>query len=255
MPRAEAGSVKDLSNRMKMKGLQRLRWYCEVCKKQCRDANGFKQHTMSESHVRTMQLIGQEGLGKVVQGYSNEFQHDFLQLLRTSHGEKQVNANHFYQQYIAKKDHIHMNATKWKSLTEFVAYLGREGICRVEDNEKGLHIAWIDRSPEALRRQDAVRRKERLQEGDQRLADEMLRQQIERAEQEAEAKKQDEPTEEEKSLQRLEDGTVEKIEIKPVKMSLGGGLARPKATNVFAKKKRKREEGGEEIPTKRVDTL
>jgi len=42
MPRAEVGSTKYVANKMKSKGLQRLRWYCQACEKQCRDANGFK---------------------------------------------------------------------------------------------------------------------------------------------------------------------------------------------------------------------
>jgi len=33
---------KAIANRMKSKGLQKLRWYCQMCQKQCRDANGFK---------------------------------------------------------------------------------------------------------------------------------------------------------------------------------------------------------------------
>ncbi len=30
MPKAEVGSLKHLSNQMKAKGLQRLRWYCQA---------------------------------------------------------------------------------------------------------------------------------------------------------------------------------------------------------------------------------
>ncbi len=56
--------------------------------------------------------------------------------------------------------HTHMNSTKWSSLTEFAKYLGNEGICRVEENDKGIHIAWIDTSPEAIKRQELLRRKE-----------------------------------------------------------------------------------------------
>lgn len=52
-------------------------------------------------------------------------------------------------------------------MTEFAKHLGREGLCRVEDLDKGLHIAWIDNSPEALRRQDAIRKKERQDKGDE----------------------------------------------------------------------------------------
>jgi hypothetical protein len=33
---------KAIANRIKSKGLQKLRWYCQMCEKQCRDENGFK---------------------------------------------------------------------------------------------------------------------------------------------------------------------------------------------------------------------
>ncbi len=33
-----------IGNRIKAKGLQKLRWYCQLCQKQCRDENGFKCH-------------------------------------------------------------------------------------------------------------------------------------------------------------------------------------------------------------------
>ncbi|KAI1108501.1 domain of Kin17 curved DNA-binding protein-domain-containing protein [Nemania sp. NC0429] len=180
MPKAEAGSVKDVSKRMKMKGLQRLRFYCQVCERQMRDENGFKQHTMSESHVRQMLVIGEDPK-KHIEDFSKQFLRDFMLLLRTSHGEKSVNINHFYQNYIANKEHVHMNSTKWPSLTEFAKYLGREGVCRVEETDKGIQIAWIDDSPDALRRKEAVRRKEMQDRGDEEREQRMIREQIRRA--------------------------------------------------------------------------
>ncbi|CAM1508439.1 Fc.00g052870.m01.CDS01 [Cosmosporella sp. VM-42] len=203
MPKAEAGSTRDLSNKMKMKGLGRLRWYCQVCEKQCRDANGFKMHTQSESHVRQMLVVGEDPK-KFINDFSNQFQRDFLQLLKTGHGEKQVQINGFYQEYIANKEHVHMNSTKWPSLTEFAKYLGREGICRVEENEKGLHIAWIDNSPDALRRQDALRRKEAQDQGNEELEQRMIKEQIKRAQASAEARGKADEKEEDRELKRQE---------------------------------------------------
>jgi len=116
-----------------------------------------------------------------IEEFSRDFKNDFIRLLRTSHGTKSVHINHFYQRYIAEKEHIHMNATKWPSLTEFAKYLGREGICRVEENEKGLHIAWIDNSPDALRRQEALRRHEAMEKGDEEWEQRMIEEQIKRA--------------------------------------------------------------------------
>lgn len=187
MVKAEVGSTKWLGNKMKAKGLQRLRWYCQVCERQMRDANGFKQHTLSEGHVRQMQIVGQDA-NKFINDYSNQFKSDFVSLLRTSHGEKKVNINHFYNEYIANKEHVHMNATKWPTLTEFAKYLGREAICRVDEGERGLEISWVDTSPEALRRQAAIQKKERQDKGDEEREQRLIQAQIERAKRDAAAK-------------------------------------------------------------------
>lgn len=228
MPKAEVGSTKWLSNNMKSKGLQRLRWYCQACQRQMRDENGFKQHTLSEGHVRAMLLIGEDPR-KHINEFSNRFKKDFLTLLRVSHGEKKVHMNKFYQEYIADKEHIHMNATKWPSLTEFAKYLGREGVCRVEEGERGLEIAWVDDSPEALRRREMVRKKEMLEKGDEERENRMLEAQIKRA------KEQKEKREEEERLKRLDEGIdaiPKKMTAEPVSFSLGLG---PKAATEDAK--------------------
>jgi len=214
MPKAEIGSTKYLNNKLKSKGLQRLRWYCQVCEKQNRDENGFKCHVQSESHVRKIQAIGTEGTQRVISDYSRDFQRDFIQLLRTSHNTKPVLINHFYQQYIADKEHVHMNATRWPSLTEFAKHLGREGICRVEENDKGLQIAWIDSSPEAMRRQEAIRKKERQDKGDEEREQKLIRDQIERAEMDSEAKARREEDDESRELKR-EEGEKIKLSFGP----------------------------------------
>ncbi|KAI9826895.1 MAG: hypothetical protein M1832_005834 [Thelocarpon impressellum] len=217
MPRAEVGSTKFLNNKLKSKGLQRLRWYCQVCERQMRDENGFKCHTQSESHVRQMLLVGEDPR-KAINDYSAQFQRDFLQLLRTSHGEKKVNVNHFYNEYIANKEHVHMNATRWPSLTEYAKHLGREGICRVEEAERGLTVAWIDNSPEALRRQDAIRKKERQDRGDEEREQRLIREQVARANTDAELKARGEdgdPTGEAKALQRSGEGEKIKLTFGP----------------------------------------
>lgn len=185
MPKAEVGSTKYVANKMKAKGLQRLRWYCQICEKQCRDENGFKQHTMSEGHVRAMLLVGEDPR-KYIEDYSNQFKRDFLLLLKTSHGEKKVHMNNFYQEYIHDKEHVHMNSTKWSSLTDFAKFLGKEGVCRIEEGDRGLEISFVDDSPEAIQRKEDVKKKEKLAKGDEDLEERLLKQQIKRAREEAE---------------------------------------------------------------------
>lgn len=37
MGKSDFLSPKAIANRIKSKGLQKLRWYCQMCQKQCRD--------------------------------------------------------------------------------------------------------------------------------------------------------------------------------------------------------------------------
>jgi DNA/RNA-binding protein KIN17 len=104
----------------------------QMCEKQCRDENGFKCHCMSESHQRQMQVLGQNPT-RVVNGYSQEFEQTFLDLMRRSHRFSRVAATVVYNEYINDRLHVHMNSTKWATLTEFIKYLGKTGKCKVEE--------------------------------------------------------------------------------------------------------------------------
>jgi DNA/RNA-binding protein KIN17 len=113
-------------------------------------------------------LVVGENAGRHINDFSMQFQSEFVKLLsrrcvsflyhcddgpevpKTRFGTKRVRANQVYQEYIADKNHLHMNATRWVTLTEFVKHLGRSGIARVDETEKGWFIAWIDNSPKAL---------------------------------------------------------------------------------------------------------
>lgn len=287
MGKAEAGTTKWVANKMKSKGLQRLRWWCEICQKQCRDANGFKCHVQSESHVRQMQVVGEDPR-KYISNFSNDFQRDFVSLLRTAHGEKWISANRFYNEYIRDKEHVHMNATKWASLTEFTKHLGREGICHVKEDEKdGLMIAWRDTSVAAVKRRQEIAEQEAAEARSGAGEDKMLKKMAKRAQEEAEAKKAIEakraaaavamqpkenttpPTETASSAdEKKVDSPVEeesktseepKPDAAPVKLSFGlkaktlpsnkAGLGQMKSQSIF---KRKKDDVVEQKPVKKV---
>ncbi|KIL66787.1 hypothetical protein M378DRAFT_160286 [Amanita muscaria Koide BX008] len=180
MPRAEVGTPKYIANKMKSKGLQRLRWFCQVCEKQCRDENGFKCHAQSEAHLRQMLVVG-ENAGRHIADFSSRFQSEFVTLLSRRYNTKRVLANKVYQEYIADKQHLHMNATRWVTLTEFAKHLGRSGIARVDETEKGWFIAWIDNSPKTLSKQEATLKKERATMNDEQRERMLIAEQIERA--------------------------------------------------------------------------
>lgn len=160
MGKADFLSPKAIGNRIKAKGLQKLRWYCQMCQKQCRDENGFKCHCMSESHQRQL-LLASEDPNQFMDYFSDEFKSDFLELIRRRFGTKRVHNNIVYNEYISDREHVHMNSTQWETLTDFTKWLGKEGYCKVDETPKGWYVQYIDRDPETIRRQEELERKKK----------------------------------------------------------------------------------------------
>lgn len=164
--KAEVGTPKYLANKMKAKGLQKLRWYCQMCQKQCRDENGFKCHTMSESHQRQLLLFA-DNSNKFINDFSYDFAKGYIQILKRQFGTKRVNANRVYQEYIHDRDHVHMNGTRWVTLTGFVKWLGKTGQAIVDETEKGWFITYIDRSPETVEKEEKKNKKMKMDKNDE----------------------------------------------------------------------------------------
>ncbi|KAI7791919.1 DNA/RNA-binding protein KIN17 [Triplophysa rosa] len=179
MGKAEFLTPKAIGNRIKAKGLQKLRWYCQMCQKQCRDENGFKCHCMSESHQRQL-LLASENPNQFMSYFSQEFKSEFLELLRRRFGTKRVHNNIIYNEYISHREHIHMNSTQWETLTEFTKWLGKEGFCKVDETPKGWYIQYIDRDPETIRRQEELERKKKQDLDDVERSAKFIEEQVRR---------------------------------------------------------------------------
>lgn len=201
---------KAISNRIKSKGLQKLRWFCQMCQKQCRDENGFKCHLNSESHKRQMEIFGQNA-DRVIAGYSEEFEADFMELMRRSHPRTRVAAKNVYNEFIADKYHIHMNSTKWFTLTEFVKYLGKTGKCRVDETPKGWFISLLeaDKLEEIEKGKRSKRDRAERDEEHRRKAE--IESQIERAQKRARVEEDSGEATQGSELHRTEHGEPLKI--------------------------------------------
>ncbi|XP_054480297.1 DNA/RNA-binding protein KIN17 [Anoplopoma fimbria] len=179
MGKADFLSPKAIANRIKSKGLQKLRWYCQMCQKQCRDENGFKCHCMSESHQRQL-LLASEDPNKFMDYFSDEFKSDFLELLSRRFGTKRVHNNIIYNEYISHREHVHMNSTQWETLTDFTKWLGREGLAKVDETPKGWYVQYIDRDPETIRRQEEQARKKKQDLDDEERSARFIEEQVRR---------------------------------------------------------------------------
>ena len=108
-----------------------------------------------------------------------------MNLLKRQYGTKRVNANMVYQEYIHDRDHIHMNSTQWETLTDFVKWLGREGLCVVDQTEKGWFVTYIDRDWEAIQKSNEQSKKEKMDLNDDERTQRFIEKQIERAQKNA----------------------------------------------------------------------
>lgn len=133
---------------------------------------------MSESHQRQLLLFA-DNPDKFLDSFSQEFLDGYVSLLKRRFGTKRVHANNVYQEYIQDRHHIHMNATQWETLTDFVKWLGREGHCVVDETEKGWYVAYIDRDPETIRRQEQLKRREKFEKDEEERMQDFINKQIE----------------------------------------------------------------------------
>lgn len=150
-----------------------------MCQKQCRDENGFKCHCLSESHQRQL-LLASEDPQQFMDYFSAEFKNDFLELLRRRFGTKRVHNNIVYNEYISNREHVHMNATQWETLTDFTKWLGREGYCKVDETPKGWYMQYIDRDPETIRRMEEQEKRKKQDLDDEERSAKFIEEQVRR---------------------------------------------------------------------------
>ncbi|XP_045392103.1 DNA/RNA-binding protein KIN17 isoform X5 [Lemur catta] len=103
---------------------------------------------------------------------------------------KRVHNNIVYNEYISHREHIHMNATQWETLTDFTKWLGREGLCKVDETPKGWYIQYIDRDPETIRRQLELEKKKKQDLDDEEKTAKFIEEQVRRG---LEGKEQETP--------------------------------------------------------------
>src|SRR5690606_3706185 len=134
------------------------------------DANGYKCHVNSESHLRMMKVFS-ENPTTFIEQYSKEFEKTFLDLLRARWRFKRVKANKVYNEHIQDRHHVHMNATKWKTLTQFCYYLQETGKVTVDESPEGIYITYIDNDPATLAKREAKEKAEKMIKDDEKKLD------------------------------------------------------------------------------------
>ena len=68
-----------------------------------------------------------------------------MDLLKSRFNLKRVLANVVYKDFISDKQHVHMNSTRWSTLTGFIMYLHETGKIEAENTDQGLFITYLDK--------------------------------------------------------------------------------------------------------------
>ena len=103
-------------------GLQKQKYFCQTCNRQCNDKDGFLCHLKSNTHRINMEKIA-ENPEFFINQYSYEFEKGFVDILKRNYNDAFVSANKVYQEYICDKFATHLNATRWTTLTGFIKSL------------------------------------------------------------------------------------------------------------------------------------
>lgn len=91
-----------------------------------------------------------------------------------------------------------MNATRWVTLSGLVKWMGRKGICQVDNTEKGWFITYIDRDPETVQKQKNLLRRQKTEKDYEERLQQNINDQIQRG-------KESEKSDKKESLESEED--------------------------------------------------
>lgn len=123
--------------------MYKQKFFCEMCKKQCKDANGFKCHCNTEYHKQMMKLLS-ENPQHFIEKYSSEFESSFIQLLKRKYLNTPVDACKVYGQFAHDRNNVHLNSTKWTTLTSFLQYLANENKCELIKTDNGWNLLYSE---------------------------------------------------------------------------------------------------------------
>jgi DNA/RNA-binding protein KIN17 len=162
-----------MSDLSKHRGLGKLKFYCQLCSKQCRDANGLKNHSDSESHKAKLELF-RENPDKFVSEFSDQFEANFLEVLREISRNEWHSASEAYKEIVKDPDHVHLNATKWKDFTEFLGFITEKGLIRRRPRDRGgVEIQIVNKELEERSQRLLKDEKRRLERSIQREDEEI----------------------------------------------------------------------------------
>jgi DNA/RNA-binding protein KIN17 len=82
---------------------------------------------------------------------------------------------------IKDRNHVHMKATCWTTLSGFVQYLGKTGKAIIEEAPRGWYITYVEKDPDVLEMQRKARDMEKIEMSEQERNEKRIQMQVEHA--------------------------------------------------------------------------
>lgn len=100
------------------KGKEHL--FCQFCNRQFRDnTNGFQTHMKSKAHLEKVKEFMLDP-HRYIREWSRGFEKVWNDIVMFKYRNKDVRVTIVYDEYTRIEDHVHLHATKWKELMDFV---------------------------------------------------------------------------------------------------------------------------------------
>lgn len=155
------------------------KYYCEMCRKQCKDQNGFKCHCNTEHHKQMMKLLS-ENPQYFIEQFSEKFETSFLSLLKGKYLNTPVDAGKVYSQFAHDKYNVKLNSTKWTTLTSFIEHLAETNKCQITRHDKGFVLLCADHE-KLLSKEKDEKEKETVRNKEKRRNEQKLRELLKKA--------------------------------------------------------------------------
>ncbi|CAD8096324.1 unnamed protein product [Paramecium sonneborni] len=155
----------------------KLKFFCQMCRKQCYDENGFRCHLNSGHHMKMMRLYNEDPENYIEQ-FSQEFETAFMEILKEKYKEQKIGSNKVYEEMIRKVDHVHLNGTKWTKLTDFIQYLISNNKIGFDHSQGDIVIWNLNMNPDKIKYDKVETKRVKLVEKQNALIDKSLEKQI-----------------------------------------------------------------------------
>lgn len=123
----------------------KLKYFCQICSRQCQDKDGFTCHLKSKTHEKNMEELAMHP-DLYIDAYSQEFEKGYLDIIKRLYQNQWVSANKIYAEYMNDKESIPLNMTKWDSLNKLILHLTTTNKCKINPSDNDIYLQYIDNS-------------------------------------------------------------------------------------------------------------